>query len=94
MKPIICTEYLERWYKCGQTIKNAKTIVILGYSFSIADEHFNDLVRKGNSEAKVIVVNPDIEAVLDRTCQTLNQNKADLHSTNVEDLECKSGGSS
>ncbi len=90
MKPVICTEYLDRWYECGQTIKNAKTIFILGYSFGIADEHFNDLIRKGNTEAKLIVVNPDLEPVADRVCQTLNQSKAGLHSTNVEGLECRS----
>ena len=39
MKPIICTEYLDRWYECGQTLKKAKTIVIVGYSFGVADEH-------------------------------------------------------
>ncbi len=92
IKPIICTEYLDRWYKCGQTIKKAKTIVIIGYSFSVADEHFNDLIRKGNKEAKLIVIDPDIEAVVNRVCQTLNQDKTSLRSTNVHGLECKTAG--
>ena len=92
IKPVICTEYLDRWYECGQTIKKARTIVIVGYSFSVADEHFNDLIRKGNGEAKLIVIDPDMEAVVNRVCQTLNHDKAVLRSKNVQGLECKTGG--
>ena len=92
MKPIICTEYLERWYECGQTIKRAKTIVIVGYSFGVADEHFNDLVRKGNREATLIIVDPSLEAVVNRVCQTVNQDKATLRSVNVRGLQCRTGG--
>jgi hypothetical protein len=92
MKPVICTEYLDRWYHCGQIIKKAKTIFIIGYSFGVADEHFNDLIRKGNKEAKLIVVDPDIGAVVNRVCQTLNHDKTGLRSTNVQGLECKTDG--
>jgi hypothetical protein len=92
MKPIICTEYLDRWYECGQTLKKAKTIVIVGYSFGVADEHFNDLIRKGNREAKLIVVDPSLEAAINRVCATLNQDKAILRPANVRGLQCKTGG--
>jgi hypothetical protein len=92
MKPIICTEYLERWYECGQTIKKAKTVVILGYSFGVADEHFNDLIRKGNAKAKLIVVNPDIEVTINRVCQILNHDKTGLRSTSVSELQCETAG--
>jgi hypothetical protein len=92
IKPIICTEYLDRWYKCGQTIKKAKKIVIVGYSFSVADEHFNDLIRKGNKEARLIVIDPDIEGVVKRVCQTLDYDKPTLGSKSVQGLECKTGG--
>jgi len=73
MKPIICGEYLDRWYQCGQTIKRAKTIFIAGYSFSVADEHFNDLIRKGNRRAQLIVVDPSLEDVVRRICQIVDQ---------------------
>jgi hypothetical protein len=88
MKPIICTEYLDRWYHCGQKIRKAKTIFIIGYSFSVADEHFNDLIRKGNKEARLIVVNPDIEAVVNRVCQTLDHDETGLQVANIQGLEC------
>lgn len=89
VKPIICTEYLERWYECGQAIKAARTILIAGYSFSVADEHFNDLLRKGNPRAKLIVVDPKIDAVIDPVCHTLNHDKTRLRPTRIQGLECK-----
>lgn len=92
MKPIICTEYLDRWYECGQTIKKAKTIVIVGYSFSVADEHFNDLIRKGNRQAKLVVVDPSLEDVVRRVCHIISQNPAQLESTRIAELECKKAG--
>jgi len=92
MKPIICGEYLDRWYQCGQTIKRAKTIFIAGYSFSVADEHFNDLIRKGNRRAQLIVVDPSLEDVVRRICQIVDQNPAELDSTTIANLECQRAG--
>ena len=92
VKPIICTEYLERWYKCGQMIKTAKSIVILGYSFNVADEHFNDLIRKQNHTAKLLVVNPSIEPVINEVCRITEQDKAVLVKSTVDAFECTKGG--
>ena len=92
MKPIISTEYLERWYICGQKIKAAKTVVILGYSFSVADEHFNDLIRKGNREARLIVIDPYLEGPVSRVCQILSHDKTRLRLKNIAGLECKANG--
>jgi len=92
MKPIICSEYLERWYECGQTIKKAKTIIVLGYSFGVADEHFNDLIRKGNQTAKLIIVDPSLDSVVNRVCQIVSHDKETLRSVNIQGLQCKAGG--
>jgi hypothetical protein len=92
VKPIICTEYLERWYESGQRIKAAKKIVILGYSFSVADEHFNDLIRKGNPEAKLIVIDPNLNAVVTRVCQVVSYDQRHLTAGTVQGLEYKEGG--
>jgi hypothetical protein len=92
MKPIISTEYLERWYECGRTLKAAKTIVVLGYSFSVADEHFNDVVRKYNREAKLIVVDPNLEGPVNRVCQMLSHDKTRLRARTIAGLECKADG--
>jgi hypothetical protein len=92
MKPIICTEYLDRWYECGQTIRRAKTIVIAGYSFSVVDEHFNDLIRKGNRDSKLIVVDPSLEDVVRRVCRIVDQNPTELDSATIAGLECQRAG--
>jgi len=89
VKPVICTEYLERWYECGKTIKGAKMIVIVGYSFNVADEHFNDLIRKGNRDAKLVVIGPNLEGIVNRVCQTLKHDPAALRSARVAGFECK-----
>lgn len=89
MKPVICSEYLERWYHCAQTVRAAKTIVIVGYSFNVADEHFNDLIRKGNKDARLIVVDPDSEGAAHRVCQIVGHDKNHLRSTQVGGLACK-----
>jgi hypothetical protein len=88
MKPIICSEYLDRWYLCGQTIKNAETIFIVGYSFNVADEHFNDLIRKGRRESRLIAVDPDIEAVGKRVCRIVDQDERNLREKKIQGLEC------
>jgi hypothetical protein len=67
-------------------------LIIVGYSFSVADEHFNDLVRKGNKDAKLIVVDPGLDAVVNRVCQTIGRDKAGLKSVEIEGLECKGDG--
>lgn len=92
VKPIICNEYLERWYECGQMIKSAQVLVILGYSFGFADEHFNDLIRKGNEDTRLVVINPSFEPVIDEVCRIIGQDSAILRVNNVCGLECKSGG--
>ena len=92
MKPIICSEYLDRWYECGQTIKKARKIVIAGYSFSIADEHFNDLIRKGNQRAALVVVDPCLEDVVRRVCHIIGQNPAELEARAIGELECQTAG--
>jgi hypothetical protein len=89
MKPVICAEYLERWYECGLSIKKAKTIVIVGYSFNVADEHFNDLIRKGNKDAKLIVIDPNLEGAMNRVCLTLAHDRAALKQMTVQGLECR-----
>ena len=73
----------------------AKEIAVKKYIVRLsADERaqLNDLVRKGNRGAKLIVVDPSLEAVVNRVCQTVNQDKATLRSVNVRGLQCKTGG--
>ena len=63
VKPIICNEYLDKWAEAAKRIEQADRIIIVGYSFNVADEHFNDLIRKRNNSADIILINPNIEMV-------------------------------
>jgi len=63
VKPIICNEYLDKWASAAKRIEKADRIIIVGYSFNVADEHFNDLIRKRNNRADIILINPNIELV-------------------------------
>ncbi len=62
LKPVLSSSLLEKWCKSKKMIENASKIVIIGYSFNYADEHFNDLIRK-NMNKDIIIVNPDIEGI-------------------------------
>lgn len=63
VKPIICNEYLDRWSQAASRIEDADHIIIVGYSFNVADEHFNDLIRKRNTQARISLINPDASSV-------------------------------
>lgn len=92
VKPIICTEYLERWYKCGLVIKDATGIVILGYSFSFADEHFNDLIRKQSPTARLVIINPSIDGVIAQVCRITDSDRGGIVPVSLDGLDCVRGG--
>lgn len=58
LKPILSHKYIELWAKAAKWIEDAKHIVVVGYSFNNADEHFNDILRC-NSGRKVDIVVPE-----------------------------------
>lgn len=73
VKPVMCREHLETWYECGQIIDDASTIVIVGYSFNLADEHLNDLLRKhrGATDVRIVIVNPNMDGTSANVCNIL-----------------------
>lgn len=60
LKPILSHKYIELWAKAAQWVEEASHIVVVGYSFNNADEHFNDILRN-HSEKKIDVVAPDAD---------------------------------
>jgi hypothetical protein len=90
VKPVICTEYLDRWYRCGEKIRAANRIVIIGYSFNLVDEHFNDLVRK-NHGARVVLVNPQASAIEESVCRALAFDRGGLNDMTIAGLRCRKG---
>jgi hypothetical protein len=62
-KPVMSRAQLMTWARADALLQHASSVVVIGYSFAMADEHFNDLIRHSQAGLRVIVVNPDIAAV-------------------------------
>jgi hypothetical protein len=45
LKPILSHKYIEVWSQASDWVKQAEHVVVVGYSFNNADEHFNDILR-------------------------------------------------
>lgn len=45
LKPILSHRYIELWSEASAWVKEAEHVVVVGYSFNNADEHFNDILR-------------------------------------------------
>nr|CRH07376.1 Putative histidine kinase [Candidatus Magnetococcus massalia] len=58
LKPILSHKYIQKWSNASNWIKEAEKVIVVGYSFNNADEHFNDIVR-GHLSAQFIIVTPD-----------------------------------
>lgn len=65
-KPIMSREQLLTWAHADQLLQDAKYIVVAGYSFSQADEHFNSLLRATPSDAQITLINPDLVGSMQR----------------------------
>ncbi|MGE0114491.1 MAG: hypothetical protein AB7T07_06370 [Steroidobacteraceae bacterium] len=60
LKPILSHRYIEAWHSASQWVKNAERIVVVGYSFNNADEHFNDILRQQMHGKTVTIIGPDV----------------------------------
>jgi len=56
LKPILSHKYIDLWAEAAKWIEGALHIVVVGYSFNSADEHFNDILRCNNGRRIDIVV--------------------------------------
>ena len=63
MKPVLSNAFIEVWYRSKLAFQEAQKIIVVGYSFNYADEHFNDLIRC-NKDKQIVVVDPFAEGVL------------------------------
>ncbi len=88
-KPLMCNEHLDTWYNCGKLFNEAAAIIITGYSFALADEHFNDLLRKyGNGyNRKILIINPNIDIVSERVLQVLGKDPIYLTNVSVDPFD-------
>ncbi len=70
LKPVLSRKYIEVWYKTWEVISAADKIIVLGYSCSLHDEHFNSIVKE-NRLAEIIVVDKNIDVVATNLCSIL-----------------------
>ena len=91
-KPVMSREQLRTWVQVDDCFQNASLIVVIGYSFASADEHFNDLLRRSNSRSRVLVVNPDLGVPLKNVCRVLGIDSDSLTSTQRDGFERRASG--
>lgn len=70
-KPVMSREQLRTWSEVDSAIERAPSVMVIGYSFAQADEHFNDLLRKGNPSARIIVTSRNATLAWERVCGVL-----------------------
>lgn len=58
LKPILSHRYIEEWHRASTWVKAAEHIVVVGYSFNNADEHFNDILRQSLNGKTITIVGP------------------------------------
>ena len=63
LKPILSHRYIELWSKASDWVKEAQRIVVIGYSFNNADEHFNDIIRS-HPDRDIYIVAPEATSQL------------------------------
>jgi hypothetical protein len=59
LKPILSHKYIDLWSRAAKLIHESTKVVVIGYSFNSADEHFNDIIRNGKNRRYDIVA-PDV----------------------------------
>ena len=87
MKPVLSNAFIEIWYRSMEAISQAKKIVIVGYSFNYADEHFNDLIRR-YKEKEILVVDPYAENVRDNLRNIFSHNAEDYVTSQFQGKQC------
>lgn len=90
LKPILFHRYIELWSRCSDWVKEAEKIVVVGYSFNNADEHFNDILRVHNGKG-VDIVAPDATkpSFLERMEKVFGYPANQYTQCKVQGLDCK-----
>lgn len=87
MKPVLSNAFIDTWYRCKEAISTADKIIIVGYSFNYADEHFNDLIRNHKNKP-ITVVDPYAEAVRDNLQNIFSHGPADYVCSKLQGKDC------
>lgn len=91
-KPVMSRRQLQTWARADALISAATSVVVIGYSFALADEHFNDLLRHANPRVPVVVVNPDIVTASREASRVLGIDAASLVDEERGNFDTKRSG--
>ncbi|MCC6140154.1 MAG: hypothetical protein IT389_06000 [Nitrospira sp.] len=87
MKPVLSNAFIDIWYRSKDAIANAKKVVVVGYSFNYADEHFNDLIRR-HKDREILVIDPYAEGVRDNLRNIFSHSADDYVSSQFQGKLC------
>jgi hypothetical protein len=90
LKPILSKEYIEIWHRAAVRLKEADTIVIVGYSLNTADEHFNDLLR-GTRDKEIVIIGPGVttDLFMQRVTKIFGTASSEFTDTRIQNLPAK-----
>jgi len=91
LKPVLSNEYIDIWYHAVDTIRNSEKIVVVGYSFNYADEHFNDLIRK-NRDKRICIIDPFAENVISNLERIFSHRLSDYTRSRIQQKETFQNG--
>lgn len=90
LKPILSHRYIDLWSRASKWVKEAQRIVVVGYSFNNADEHFNDILRV-HPDRHVDIIAPEAAspAFLQRMEKVFGTAANQYNKVSVQDLDCR-----
>ncbi len=91
LKPVLSNEYIDIWYHAVETIRNSDKIIVAGYSFNYADEHFNDLIRK-NKDKKICIIDPFAENIIKNLERIFSHRETDYTKSMIQNKEAFQNG--
>lgn len=91
LKPVLSNQYIDIWYKGKKMIDESSTLIIAGYSFNYADEHFNDIIRK-NREKRILIIDPNIDFIINNLKPITNAGPEDYSENSVQEKPSKQSG--
>lgn len=91
-KPVMSRAQLLQWADADAMIQRAGVVFVVGYSFAVADEHFNDLLRHTPAATRLVVVNPDSGSVAPIVCALLRVDPERLTRATKGGVDCQQAG--
>lgn len=64
LKPVLGKNFITNWYNANKAMEDSEKIIIIGYSFSASDEHFNGLLRTCINNKEIIIIDPDSSGIM------------------------------